>query len=580
MKIAILTWLYNGNYGTLLQAYALQSFLKREGYDVSNINYKPSAIEKAKNLIKCHNSFSLFKEKFDGYLSKKQGQPELLCQRNKAFEQFLSKNFNLTKQYSKPNELTELSGKYDAYICGSDQIWSPMLLNPVYYFNFLSENERRYAYACSFGVSEIPSRKMEIIREYLEKFVEISVREKTGVKIVKTLTGKNVPMNVDPTLLLEYEEWNELAVNPCINGQYVFAYFLSSKKSYEEIAKKVAQKYNCELVLIPTQKEHYKFDGTIIQNAGPCEWLGLVENSCAVVTDSFHGSIFSLIFKKDFYVTKRFDDTSVKSQNSRIYTLLETYGCEDCMVSEIQDANVTNQYIELAARTFQVDHGNDDLQERAGMVGLSIATLPEDYLKRIANGYIIGVHSCVEHFLVQYRLLLGSPARGQNYSAEDDDNRLKWILNICYGNRIPHDVKQLYFICNYYRLVRNEIVHCGTGRVELRQAKTELNNLTDDLAISNIRGHLNAPNDFTNLNFDDQVLFSRAARTICDRIYKDSKYDWDVVLENYRTKINSFILSNDSEEKKKARILNFLSQIYPINVNDPRLIESISHFVV
>lgn len=344
MKIAILTWLYNGNYGTLLQAYALQSFLKREGYDVSNINYKPSAIEKAKNLIKCHNSFSLFKEKFDGYLSKKQGQPELLCQRNKAFEQFLSKNFNLTKQYSKPNELTELSGKYDAYICGSDQIWSPMLLNPVYYFNFLSENERRYAYACSFGVSEIPSKKMKIIREYLEKFVEISVREKTGVKIVKTLIGKNVPMNVDPTLLLEYEEWNELAVGPRINGRYVFAYFLSSKKSYEEIANRVAQKYNCELVLVPTQKEHYKFNGTIIQNAGPCEWLGLVKNSCAVVTDSFHGSIFSLIFKKDFYVTKRFDDASVKFQNSRIYTLLETYGCEDCMVSEIQDIDKKHDF--------------------------------------------------------------------------------------------------------------------------------------------------------------------------------------------------------------------------------------------
>lgn len=148
------------------------------------------------------------------------------------------------------------------------------------------------------------------------------------------------------------------------------------------------------------------------------------------------------------------------------------------------------------------------------------------------------------------------------------------------GGEYKTIVKQLYFICNYYRLARNEIVHCGTGRVELRQAKTELNNLTDDLAVSNIRGHLNAPNDFTNLNFDDQVLFSRAARTICDRIYKDSKYDWDAVLENYRTKINSFILSNDSEGKKKARILNFLSQIYPINVNDSRLIESISHFVV
>ena len=248
--------------------------------------------------------------------------------------------------------------------------------------------------------------------------------------------------------------------------------------------------------------------------------------------------------------------------------------------NELGYANVTNQYIELAARTFHMDHGNDDLQKRAEMVNLSISTLPEDYLKRIAGSYIIGVHSCVEHFLLQYRLLPGSPARGQSYSAEDDDNRLKWVLNICYGNRVPHDVKQLYFICNYYRLVRNEIVHCGTGRVELRQAKTELNDLTDDLVISNIRGHLNAPNSFTSLDFDDQVLFSRAARTICDRIYKDSKYDWDAILENYRTVINGFILSNDSEGKKRARIFNFLSQTYPVNENDSSYIDSVSRFVI
>lgn len=337
MKIAILTWLYNGNYGTLLQAYALQNFLKGEGYEVSNINFKPSTVEKVKNLLKCHNSLSLFREKLDGYLSKKRGNPVLLFQRNEAFEQFLKQNFNLTKQYSKANALIELSGKYDAYICGSDQIWSPMLLNPVYYFDFLSVNERRYAYACSFGVNDIPAKKKEIIRRYLEKFSGISVREKTGVKIVKELTGNYVPMNVDPTLLLRSEDWNKLALNPEIKGKYVFAYFLSNKKSYEEIAIKVAQKHKCKLVLVPTQKEHYTFEATIIQNAGPCEWIGLVKNSCAVVTDSFHGSIFSLIFEKDFYVTKRFDDTSIKSQNSRIYTLLETYGCQECMVSSVQD---------------------------------------------------------------------------------------------------------------------------------------------------------------------------------------------------------------------------------------------------
>ncbi len=117
MKIAILTWLHNGNYGTLLQAYALQSFLKGEGYEVSNIDFKPSTIEKVKNLIKCHNSLSLIREKFDGYLSRKQGEPELLSKRNLAFEQFMNQNINLTKQYSKADTLTDLSGKYDAYIC-------------------------------------------------------------------------------------------------------------------------------------------------------------------------------------------------------------------------------------------------------------------------------------------------------------------------------------------------------------------------------------------------------------------------------------------------------------------------------
>lgn len=337
MRVAILTWLYNGNYGTILQAYALQNFLKKEGYEVSNINFKPSITEKVKNLVKCHNSFSLFIEKFEGYLSKKYGNSELSSQKNKAFELFLKHNFNLTKQYSKADKLTELAGKFDAYICGSDQIWSPMLLNPVYYFDFLSQNERKYAYACSFGVSEIPEKKKEIIQDYLKNFSEISVRENTGVKIVNELIGKKVPMNVDPTLLLPPEEWAELAVNPDIKENYVFAYFLSNKNSYEKIAKKVAQKYNCKLVLVPTKKEHYAYEGTIVQNAGPCEWLGLINNSCAVITDSFHGSIFSFVFKKDLYVTKRFDDASVNSQNSRIYTLLETYGCQDCMVSGVQD---------------------------------------------------------------------------------------------------------------------------------------------------------------------------------------------------------------------------------------------------
>lgn len=250
--------------------------------------------------------------------------------------------------------------------------------------------------------------------------------------------------------------------------------------------------------------------------------------------------------------------------------------------SELGYTNVTNQYIELSARMFQMDHKNDELRECARKVNLSIVALPESYLKRIANGYIIGVHSCVEHFLVNYRTLAGNPTHGYNYRAENDDNRLKWTLKICYKNQIPQDVKQLYCICNYYRLVRNEIIHSGDGRAELRHAKSELNNIDDALMISRVSGQLKAPNDFTALDFDDQVLFSRAARTICNRIYRDSQYDWDTVLEYYKDTIANFLLANDSNGKKKARIINFLSHIYPINPENPTLalIDSIHRFVI
>ena len=248
--------------------------------------------------------------------------------------------------------------------------------------------------------------------------------------------------------------------------------------------------------------------------------------------------------------------------------------------NELGYANVTNQYIELAARTFQMDHGKENLQERARLIGLCVSKIPEGYTTRIAKGYITGVHSCVEHFLLAYQMLTGSPAHNSKYKPEVDKNRLIWTLNLCYNNQIPQDVKRLYYVCNYYRLVRNEIAHSGNGSNELRQAKSQLNNIDDELVKSGVRSRLKAPNDPKELSFDDQVLFSRAARTLCERIYKDSKYEWDAVLTYHRNEISSFILLNDSEGKKKARITNFLSQIYPINEEDQFFVDSLQKFVI
>lgn len=333
-----MTWLHNGNYGTLLQAYGLQRYLRNQGYDVNNIDFSPSVKEKVKNLVKNKNSLSLFKEKWEAYLTKKKADQSKLNVRNKRFDEFLKKNFNLTEAFYNPESLTDLKNRFDLYICGSDQIWSPMLLNPSYYFDYLDSSHRKASYACSFGVNKIPDNKKDKIKNLLNSFEEISVRENQGAEIVKDLLKREVPVLVDPTLLLCEDEWNTLIENkPLVKDKYIFAYFLTYNKDYFEKAEKIAKEKNCKLVVVPSCKESYSINGEIIQDAGPEEWVNLVANSEMVVTDSFHGCVFSLIYKRQFMVFKRFSDNSSKSQNSRVYTLLNEYNLENHLIEADTD---------------------------------------------------------------------------------------------------------------------------------------------------------------------------------------------------------------------------------------------------
>ena len=137
-RIAILTWLHNGNYGTVLQAYALQKYLRDEGYNVSNIDLHPTVIEKTKNLVLQRNPLNLFFEKFEDMLNRRAcPNKEDLVRKNTRIDEFLVSNLNLTKKYRHFKDLRELYDKYDAYVCGSDQIWSPTYYSPSYFFDFV-----------------------------------------------------------------------------------------------------------------------------------------------------------------------------------------------------------------------------------------------------------------------------------------------------------------------------------------------------------------------------------------------------------------------------------------------------------
>lgn len=326
--IGIMTWLHNGNYGTVLQAYALQRFLRNCGYDVKNIDFNVTASEKVKNLIGCGNSPKLFLEKFDMARMKKAADPEKLRLREERFREFLRCNLNLTKRISTYEELKDYADAFDAYICGSDQIWSPALLNPPYYFDFVVYGKKKIAYSCSFGVSCIPDKKKSIIRSFIKRYDHISVREHNGQKIVKDLLGIDVPTTVDPVFLLSKEDWNMVASEEVVKPDYVFAYFLTYNKTYIETAIKTAEQLGVKLVMVPATREEYRINAELVQDAGPAEWVSLIKDAKVVLTDSFHGCVFSLIYGKPLLIFKRFSDESKGSQNSRIYTLVEQYGLE------------------------------------------------------------------------------------------------------------------------------------------------------------------------------------------------------------------------------------------------------------
>ena len=334
-KIAKLTWLHNGNFGSVLQAAALQRYLLEQGYDVIDLDYNASLSEKLKNWIRNRNSPKLFLGKFEEAKRKKNYKnPEEFVKRGEKFSEFEEKWIKRGQLCHTPVEIKEESKKYDIFICGSDQIWSPALMNPIFYLDFVQKGKKKIAYAPSFGVTSTTTAKEKKITEYLKTFSNISVRESQGQQFIKKLIGKNVPVVIDPTLLLSTSIWNEYAIAPEIEEDYILCYLLTPNSKYLQAVSKFAKEKGLDVVIVPTTKGPFDTGFKEIIGIGPAEWLGLIQNSKYVFTDSFHGYIFSSLFHKEFILFKRFKDENKASENSRIYTLAKMLDVEERIIDE------------------------------------------------------------------------------------------------------------------------------------------------------------------------------------------------------------------------------------------------------
>lgn len=340
MKVGIMTWFQYHNYGTALQAYALNHVCNDFGCEPYIINYFANP-----NLPQ-YNNLKKIKSKIFNYINKNIYDNQ---DRIEKFENFYNDNLIFSNLCSYKSELEDLNCDTDAFICGSDQIWSPLYFDPNYFLDFVKDSNRIIAYAPSFGVSSIDDKLVESkIKNLLERFKYLSVREQSGADIISKLTKKQAEVVLDPTLLLSVKEWEKL-ISPVKRDQkYALVYMLGKNERHWKIIRDFAKQLNLDLRIIPVYELDYQRKGCLQKPIGPCEFLSLVNESEFIFTDSFHGTVFSIVFNKQFCTFKRFKANSKDNQNSRIFNLLKLFNLSDRIYSENNNRDTFTNIIDYS----------------------------------------------------------------------------------------------------------------------------------------------------------------------------------------------------------------------------------------
>lgn len=317
MRIGVLTFLHNGNYGSSLQAYSLQRVIREMGHVCEHIDYQPDLTEKAMNMLSCGNNPRLL---IDGIRKRKvQSDQQGAREKKDQILDFYARRMQLSIPCHNRKELADISHHYDALVCGSDQIWNPVWMNPAYFLDFAEPEKTRIAYAPSLGISTEPGRlKRKKIRQLTALFDAISVREEEGARLMVTISGKRPPVMPDPVCLLTKAEWEEILPPVRERPPYLLCYFIGENPDYWRQAEDLAKKMNLEPLVIPVTAESYRQKMNLEDGAGPEKFLAAIAGADAVITDSFHGLAFSTIFEKPVEVIRRYREDDRESKNSRI----------------------------------------------------------------------------------------------------------------------------------------------------------------------------------------------------------------------------------------------------------------------
>lgn len=321
MKIGIVTIHSHFNYGAVLQAFATQMVLKKLGHEPQMIDYYTLDQEKnnKSRIVKVDIKRILY-----FLVLRLDRKYQIRLRRFSEFRKLLS----LSKRYYSKEEIYQNPPVFDVYLVGSDQVWN--MEKGIQSYNFLDfikgPHVRKISYASSFGTSTIPDQNKEELKELLQDFTAISTREDEGVEIIKEATGRDATQVLDPTLLITKSQWQDLLPSEKnAPNNYILIYALNNSEESVMLVEAVRKRYRLPVFGIPMGYKvpgKYKVDREI-KDAGPWEFISLLENAKVVCTSSFHGLAFAINFEKTFFVVPH------NTRNSRLNSLLKSVGLEE-----------------------------------------------------------------------------------------------------------------------------------------------------------------------------------------------------------------------------------------------------------
>ncbi len=374
-KVGIITTFRQPNWGSVLQAYALQKTIEKVGHKVILLDYLPERYTNKGKLKRLKNKSEKLKNPLLCLIAKILIYPSYI-KKNRIFKQFLSKYLHLTENtFATNDEAKQLNIDADIFCTGSDQVWNSHWnegVDETLYLGFAPKGKLCFSYAASIGLSDISQEEKKEISKLLDKYEYISVRENTGVEIIHSIGRPDAYLTLDPTLLLSKSEWNEMSGKITFNSKYVLTYNLHHDDRIDRYAQLLAKKYDLKV-------RNITYNWHDIVRKGHLEWcppvenfLALIKNAEYVIADSFHATVFSIVFERPFVTI------TPEVASSRISSLLDMFEISEHNINTFEDTSLIEtpidykkvkakldierqkslSYIQKALETQQFTHNN------------------------------------------------------------------------------------------------------------------------------------------------------------------------------------------------------------------------------